>query len=150
MWNSFPGEYVEALLTDTLVRSRRLYKTPFFSTPIQTLYFYIPVSGQPQLWTPFSRPVSAYKSFHRTRSLYWPIRGGPVQFCERVEISLVIRKGREICHFGQRKGSKGITDAFYGCQNVENRKRSGSGSCSVFGFIYLYLYIFKRHCIYNS
>ena len=89
MWNGFPGEYVEALLTDTLVRSRRLYKTPFYSTPIQTLYFYIPVSGQPQLWTPFSRPVSAYKSFHRTRSLYWPIRGGPVQFCERVEISLV-------------------------------------------------------------
>ena len=47
-----------------------------------------------------------------------------------------------MCHFGQRKGSKGITDAFYGCQNVENRKSSGSGSCSVFGFIYLFIYLY--------
>ena len=29
---------------------------PFFSTPKQTLYFYIPVSGQLQLGAPFSRP----------------------------------------------------------------------------------------------
>ena len=28
----------------------------FFSTPLQTLYFYIPVIGQPQLWTPFLCP----------------------------------------------------------------------------------------------
>ena len=30
-----------------------LHKTLFFSTPIQTLYFYIPISGQLMLWTPF-------------------------------------------------------------------------------------------------
>ena len=51
----------QAVLTDTLV-SGKLYfgpssqNAPFFSTSIQTLvYFYIPVSGQLQLWTPFSR-----------------------------------------------------------------------------------------------
>ena len=86
--NSFPGEYVEALLTDTLV-SGKLYSTPFFSTPIQTLYFYIPVSGQPQLRTPFSGPEGVHLLELPLYSLYWPIRGGSVQFCERVEISLV-------------------------------------------------------------
>ena len=35
----------------------RLHKSPFFSTPMRTLYFYIPVSGQLQLRTPFPRPV---------------------------------------------------------------------------------------------
>ena len=47
----------EALLKDSLVRGQFYYgclhKTPFFSTPIQTLYFYIPVSGQLPLRTPF-------------------------------------------------------------------------------------------------
>ena len=33
-----------------------LHKTPFISTPIQTLYFYILVSGQLQLLTPLSSP----------------------------------------------------------------------------------------------
>ena len=52
---------VEAVLTDTLVSGKPYLRppsqnAPFFSTPIQTLvYFYIPVSGQLQLWTPFSR-----------------------------------------------------------------------------------------------
>ena len=36
----------------------RLHKTLFFLPSIQTLNFYIPVSGQLQLWTPFSRPES--------------------------------------------------------------------------------------------
>ena len=42
---------VKAFPPDTLVSGTdppndRLHKTPFFSSPIQTLYFYIPVSGQ--------------------------------------------------------------------------------------------------------
>ena len=32
-----------------------LHKTPFISTPIQTVYFYIPLRGQLQSRTPFSR-----------------------------------------------------------------------------------------------
>ena len=40
----------EALLTDTLGSGYptygRLHKTPIISTPVQTLYFYIPLSGQ--------------------------------------------------------------------------------------------------------
>ena len=51
---------VEALLTDTLISGSsnygHLHKTPLFSTLIKTLYFYIPLSGQPQLQTPFSHP----------------------------------------------------------------------------------------------
>ena len=31
-------------------------QNPVFSTATQTLYFYIPVRAQLQLWTPFSRP----------------------------------------------------------------------------------------------
>ena len=80
---------------------------------------------------PYSVTILAYKG--RPRSILWKGRNLP---------SWSIRKGREICHFGERKGSKRITDAFYGCQNVENRKRSGSGSCSVFGFIDLLIYLF--------
>ena len=53
---------VETLQTDILVSGEacstygHLLKTLFFLTPILTLYFYIPVSGQLQLWTPFLRP----------------------------------------------------------------------------------------------
>ena len=49
---------------DTLVNGKlctygHLHKTLFFSTSIQTLYFYIPVSGQLWLQTPFTRPEGA-------------------------------------------------------------------------------------------
>ena len=51
---------VEALLTDTLISGSstycHLHKTPLFSTLIKTLYFYIPLSSQPQLQTPFLHP----------------------------------------------------------------------------------------------
>ena len=51
---------VEAVLTTTLV-SGQLYlqppsQNPVYSTPIQTLYSYIPVSGRLHLRTPFSSP----------------------------------------------------------------------------------------------
>ena len=43
-------------LSDVLVAVASLdLKVPIFLTPIQTLYFYIPVRGQFQLRTPFSR-----------------------------------------------------------------------------------------------
>ena len=51
---------VETLLTDVLVSGEALlmatFTNPVFSTPIQTLYFYIPVSGQLRLRTPFLCP----------------------------------------------------------------------------------------------
>ena len=28
-------------------------------------------------------------------------------------------QGREISHFGLEKGPKGLTDAFYGCEKIE-------------------------------
>ena len=37
-----------------------LHKMSFFSTPIQTLYFYIPLSSQPQLQTPFLLPEGVH------------------------------------------------------------------------------------------
>ena len=37
-----------------------LHKMSFSSTPIQTLYFYIPLSSQPQLQTPFSLPEGVH------------------------------------------------------------------------------------------
>ena len=44
-------------LSDVLVAVASVdLKVPIILTPIQTLYFYIPVSGQFQLRTPFSRP----------------------------------------------------------------------------------------------
>ena len=50
---------VEVILTDSSTYSS-LHKTPFFSTRIHTIRrnvdFYIPVSGQLKLRTPFSRP----------------------------------------------------------------------------------------------
>ena len=50
---------------DTLVNGKlctysHLHKMPFFSTSIQTLYFYIPVRGQLRLQTPFTRPEGAH------------------------------------------------------------------------------------------
>ena len=52
---------VEVLLTDTHMKTALLTDAfakswAFFSTPIQTLYFYIPVSGQVQLRAPFLHP----------------------------------------------------------------------------------------------
>ena len=57
---------VEALLTNTLIAAAEratyncLHKTLFSSTAIQTLYFYIPVSSQLQLYTPFSCPKGVH------------------------------------------------------------------------------------------
>ena len=62
---------VEALLMNTPLSGQHyfdhLYKTLFYSTLIQTLYFYILVSSQLQLWTPFSRPKYVpLQTFHCT------------------------------------------------------------------------------------
>ena len=52
---------VEALEMDTCIplvvssTYSHLHKTPFFSTLMQTLYSYIPITGQLQLGTPFLR-----------------------------------------------------------------------------------------------
>ena len=56
-----------------------LHKTPFFSTPIQTLYFYILVSGSSSNGLLFGAPrVSAYESFHCNKKTQWRIKGrGP-------------------------------------------------------------------------
>ena len=148
LWNSFPEEYVEALLTDTLV-SGRLYLRP----PSQNAFFLNSHTNSVFLHSR-KRPASVTDTFFasrgcplkrastiltvlaytgRLRSIIWKGRNFPCWS---------MRKGREICHFGQRKGSKGITDALvYGCQNVENWKHS----VSVF-----YIFIFKRHCICSS
>ena len=48
---------------------RHLHKTPFFSAPIKTLYFYTPVSGQLKLRTPFSRPGDVRLDFHSIQIL---------------------------------------------------------------------------------
>ena len=40
---SFPNGYSRKRIDPP---NDRLHKTPFFSSPIQTLYFYIPMSGQ--------------------------------------------------------------------------------------------------------
>ena len=49
-----------------------------------------------------------------------------LQVYERGVISLVDKslwKGRDVCHFWQLKGPKGIADAIYGCEKT--RKRFG-------------------------
>ena len=53
---------VEALSQVDSSTYGRLNKTPFFSTPVQTLYFFIPVSGQLQLRIPFKRPEGVPRS----------------------------------------------------------------------------------------
>ena len=53
---SFSNDTVEALLTDTLVRGKFYLRPPSQNVVFKTLYFYIPVSGQTQVRTPFSRP----------------------------------------------------------------------------------------------
>ena len=42
----------------------------FFSTPIQTLYFYFPVSSQPQLWAPFLCPKAVCSKLMRDSTVH--------------------------------------------------------------------------------
>ena len=51
---SFPYEH--SLKRTALVLTAAFSRPRFFSTPIQTPYFFIPVSGQLHLRTPFSSP----------------------------------------------------------------------------------------------
>ena len=64
---SFPNEHSRKAVSSCTYGC--LHKTPFFTTPVQTPYFFIPVSGQLHLRTLFRVPrivlrVSAYKNFH--------------------------------------------------------------------------------------
>lgn len=83
-WLEGLGNTAEARLTrmDTLV-SRQFYlwpphKTSFILTPIQTLYFYIPVSSMHHFQTPFSCPEGV-----RSRELNF--------HCTTKEITLMVR-----------------------------------------------------------
>ena len=73
VWNQFKIliiHTVETLLMDAPMHGqlylRPLHKTPFYSTAIQTLYFYILVWGMSSSYRHFFRflRVSTYKSFH--------------------------------------------------------------------------------------
>ena len=44
----------------TAIHYVHLHRSPFFSTPIETLYFYISVNGQLQLQTPFPHPKGVH------------------------------------------------------------------------------------------
>ena len=70
---------VEALLNGhsrkrtALLMAAMHHKTQFFSTPIQSQFFYIPVNDQLHLRTPFYRPparVFTNESFHTVCTFY--------------------------------------------------------------------------------